>query len=388
MAGIYIHIPFCKQKCAYCNFYSVENGGENVPVETHGRASLQSYVDALISEIILRQNEYTEPIETIYFGGGTPSLLNIRQVVQIFEALLCRDAMHCVSTGDMEITFEGNPESLTKTYLDDLRKYTPINRLSIGVQSFFEDDLNYLNRKHTPQQALDAVKNAQKAGFERLSIDLIYGIPTLTNEKWLENLQTFFSLDVSHLSAYALTVEPNTILDKQIRNHQLQAPTDEQIEGHYLLLREELKKHNFEAYETSNFCKNKHYAKHNSNYWNMSKYCGFGASAHSFLGVSRSWNIADVNSYITSVKNGILPSEVELTTEKMRYNEYVMTAIRTQWGISQEFIKTNFDEEFFLHFQKKINQLPSDWIMFQSDHIITTEKGALFSDAIAKKLFV
>ncbi|MDR0437799.1 MAG: radical SAM family heme chaperone HemW [Bacteroidales bacterium] len=377
MAGIYIHIPFCRQKCGYCNFYSVT-------VETHGRASLQTYVNALISEIELRKNECPEPIETIYFGGGTPSLLNITDVVKIFVTL----QKSFVFAENMEITFEGNPESLTKGYLENLRKYTPVNRLSIGVQSFFEDDLKYLNRKHSPKQALEAIENAQKVGFERLSMDLIYGIPTLTDEKWNENLQMFFSLDISHLSAYALTVEPNTILDKQIRNHKTKSPNEEQIEQQYLILREQLKNHNFEAYETSNFCKNKQYSKHNSNYWNLSKYYGFGTSAHRFSGTVRSWNVADVNAYITSVKTGILPSESEFLTQEMQYNEYVMTAIRTQWGISQDFIKTNFDEQFFLHFQNHIAQIPNDWLFFENDCFITTEKGALFSDAIAEKLFI
>jgi oxygen-independent coproporphyrinogen-3 oxidase len=288
----------------------------------------------------------------------------------------------------MEITFEGNPESLSKDYLENLRKHTPINRLSIGVQSFFEEDLKYLNRKHTSQQALETVKNAQKAGFERLSIDLIYGIPTLNDQHWIKNLQTFFSLDVSHLSAYALTVEPNTTLDKQIRNCNTQAPSEEQIEQQYLLLREELKNRGFEAYETSNFCKNKQYSKHNSNYWNLSKYYGFGASAHSFSGTVRSWNIADVNAYTTSVKNGILPSESEFLTKEMQYNEYVMTAIRTQWGISLSDIQTRFGARFLQHFQKNTSQIPNDWIILKSEHFFTTPKGSLFADAIAEKLFI
>ncbi|MDR1950674.1 MAG: radical SAM family heme chaperone HemW, partial [Bacteroidales bacterium] len=343
MAGIYIHIPFCKQKCAYCNFYSVAIGGKTVAVRTL-HATLQQYVDALISEIILRKNEINEKIETIYFGGGTPSLLEISQIVKIFENINF--------SKNTEITFEGNPETLTENYLNDLRKHTPINRLSIGVQSFFENDLNYLNRKHSPKQALNSIEHAKKSGFENLSIDLIYGIPTLTNERWIENLKTFFSLDISHLSAYALTVEPNTILDKQIQKNQTQSPNDEHIEQQYLMLREQLKKHNFEAYEISNFCKNKQYSKHNSNYWNLSKYYGFGASAHSFCGTSRSWNVADVNEYISSLKNKKLPSELEVLTKNMQYNEYVMTAIRTQWGISPNEISKRFDEKFSHHFQK------------------------------------
>ncbi|MCL2682669.1 MAG: radical SAM family heme chaperone HemW [Bacteroidales bacterium] len=377
MAGIYVHIPFCRQKCGYCNFYSIANMGGQTP-------PLQSYVDALISEINFRKNECTEPIKTLYLGGGTPSMLDVNDVVKIFETL----QNSFVFAKDMEISFEGNPESLSRNYLLDLRNCTPVNRLSIGVQSFFEDDLNYLNRKHSPKQAIEAIENAQKAGFERLSVDLIYGIPTLTDEKWNENLQTFFSLNISHLSAYALTVEPNTILDKQIQNLKTKSPNEEQIEKQYLLLREQLRNHGFEAYETSNFCKNKQYSKHNSNYWNLSKYYGFGASAHSFLGTVRSWNIADVNAYITSVKTGILPSESEFLTTDMRYNEYVMTAIRTQWGISQDFIKTNFDERFFLHFQNHIAQIPNDWLICKNNHFITTENGALFSDAIAERLFI
>ncbi len=375
MAGIYIHIPFCRQKCAYCGFYSTIS---NHP-DMH-----QSYVNALISEIHLRKNECTEPLETLYFGGGTPSLLSVKMITDIFETL----QKSFVFADNMEITFEGNPESLPDEYLEDIRKYTPINRLSIGIQSFFDDDLHYLNRKHSPQQALDAVKNAQNAGFERLSVDLIYGIPTLTNEKWLKSLERFFSLDISHLSAYALTIEPNTILDKQIKNHKTQAPGDEHIEQQYLILREQLQNQGFEAYETSNFCKNEHYSKHNSNYWNLSKYYGFGASAHSFSDTVRSWNKTDVNTYITSINNGVLPSESECLTMDMQYNEYVMTAIRTQWGISEAFIQTRFEPRFFEHFVKKIQAIPSHWLVLESGHWKTTLKGALFADAIAEKLFM
>ena len=381
MAGIYIHIPFCRQKCAYCNFYSVV---ANTGISTGSMTVLQQYVDALIDEIKLRKNECNEPIETIYFGGGTPSLLTIRQIEQIFNTLKNQFSF----AENMEITFEGNPESLSENYLENLRRYTPINRLSIGVQSFFEEDLNYLNRKHSSKQAFEAIEYAQKTGFERLSIDLIYGIPTLSNERWMKNLETFFSLDISHLSAYALTVEPNTILDKRIRNFETKSPNEEHIEQQYLILREQLKKHNFEAYETSNFCKNKHYSKHNSNYWNLSKYYGFGASAHSFSGVERSWNVADINTYITSVNNKILPSNTEYLTKEMQYNEYVMTAIRTQWGVSVHYIQNRFGEDFLDHFQKNIAAIPSDWLIFEGEYVITTEKGALFSDAIAEKLFV
>ena len=377
MAGIYIHIPFCRQKCNYCNFYSI-------PVVGVEDFRPLPYVDALISEIILRKNECNEPIETIYFGGGTPSLLDIPEIVKIFEALQNQFSF----AKNPEITFEGNPESLSKDYLENLKKHTPVNRLSIGIQSFFEKDLAYLNRKHSPKQAFESIEYAQKLGFENLSVDLIYGIPTLTNEAWIKNLQTFFSLDISHLSAYALTVEPNTILDQKIRNHKAKSPNEEQIEQQYLILREQLKNHSFEAYETSNFCKNKQYSKHNSNYWNLSKYYGFGASAHSFSGTSRSWNIADVNTYITSLKNGILPNESENLTTEMQYNEYVMTAIRTQWGVFKPEILTRFGEQFLHHFEKQISLIPNDWIVFENDHYFTTEKGALFSDAIAKKLFI
>ena len=381
MAGIYIHIPFCRRKCAYCNFYStaagtgISRGSMSVP---------QPYLDALISEINLRKNEIDEAIETIYFGGGTPSLLEIQQIEQIFDVLQNQFSF----AKNMEITFEGNPESLTKAYLENLRKQTPVNRLSIGIQSFFEDDLKYLNRKHSPKQALESIENAQKSGFKNLSIDLIYGIPTLTNDRWIKNLETFFSLDIPHLSAYALTVEPNTILDQQIRNFTAESPNEEHIEQQYLLLREHLKKHDFEAYETSNFCKNKQYSKHNSNYWNLSKYYGFGAAAHSFSGVSRSWNMADVAIYISSLKNGILPSESEMITLKMQYNEYVMTAIRTQWGILPSEIQERFGNEFFQHFQNSITKIPNEWLIFENARVVTTARGALFSDAIAEKLFV
>ncbi|MDR2906956.1 MAG: radical SAM family heme chaperone HemW [Bacteroidales bacterium] len=373
MAGIYVHIPFCRQKCAYCGFYSVAND-----------EALQAYTKALTSEITLRKNECTELVETIYFGGGTPSLLDIPNVVNLFETL----QKSFVFAENMEITFEGNPESLTKTYLENLRAYTPVSRLSIGVQSFFEDDLRYLNRKHSPQQAIAAVKNAQDTGFERLSIDLIYGIPTLTNAKWQQNIEQFLALDISHLSAYALTVEPNTILDKQIQKGKIPAPNEDTMAEQYLMLGEQLAKHSFEAYETSNYCKDKHYAKHNSNYWNLSKYYGFGASAHSFSGVTRSWTIANVEAYISAVNSGTLSVETEHLTEVMQYNEYVMTAIRTRWGISEAFIKDRFNPKILAHFQKTIPKIPDEWLRLENNHIITTPQGALFADAIAVKLMI
>ena len=389
MAGVYIHSPFCRQKCGYCNFYSVTD------IEKKSQ-----YIDALISEIILRCPVKTGhapslPIETVYFGGGTPSLLDVSDIVKIFETL----QNHFLFSETMEITFEGNPETLTKNYLENLRKHTPINRLSIGVQSFFEKDLQYLNRKHSPKQALESIENAQKLGFERLSIDLIYGIPTSTDEMWKENLKTFFSLDISHLSAYALTIEPDTLLHEQIHGRDVARSLsgvevcnvstiiEKKNEQHYLILREQLKHHNFEAYEISNFCKNKHYSKHNSNYWNRSEYYGFGASAHSFSNNCRSWNVADVNAYISAINEKKLPCETEILTKEMQYNEYVMTAIRTQWGISQKTIQTNFSE-FFQHFQDAVAQLPTDWIVSENETIITTEKGALFADLIAEKLFI
>lgn len=379
MAGVYIHIPYCLRKCAYCGFYS-----KAVAKDTEREVSLKPYVNALIKEIQFRKDEIDEPVETVYFGGGTPSLLPVKMLVDIFEVL--RKSFTLVE--NPEITFEGNPENLTKEYVSDIRKYTPINRLSIGVQSFFDEDTRYLNRKHSAKRSIECIEDAIAAGFERLSIDLIYALPELTDERWLKNLEIFCSLDVSHLSAYALTIEPNTLLDKQIRKGLTAAPSDELAERHYLLTREYLENRGFQAYETSNFCKNRHYSKHNSNYWNLSKYYGFGASAHSFSGTSRSWNISDADAYITAIQNGEILRETELSTKETLYNEYVMTAIRTQWGISEDFILSHFGQSFLTHFQQCLQKIPQDQITISNKHVSTTQKGALFADALAFGMFV
>jgi oxygen-independent coproporphyrinogen-3 oxidase len=374
LAGIYFHIPFCRQKCHYCNFYSLASDKNK-----------EAFLEALVKEIEL-QKDYLENeiIETIYFGGGTPSILSIDEINLLFEQI----QTHFVISNNAEITFEANPDDLTKAYIKTLRK-TPVNRFSIGVQSFIEVDLKYLNRVHSADQAYQSIKDTQDAGFENLSIDLIYGIPTLTENNWRNNLTLFFELGIPHLSAYALTVESKTALDVLIRKQKMKPVDEDQIVDHFEILLDKMKHNDYLHYEISNFCKKPFYSLHNKNYWLRKKYLGLGPSAHSFNGNTRQWNVNSLKKYISSINSGNIQVELEKLTQDQKYNEYIMTSLRTFWGIDTDFILNHFGNKYLDSFNTKIKTHITDKKVFiEEQRFCLSDSGKLFADGIAADLFL
>ena len=374
MAGIYVHIPFCRRKCYYCNFFSLSS-----------LKYRQRFLDTLREEIFIQQNYLgTNQVKTVYFGGGTPSFLKAEEIAAILEDL----RKYYILSGDMEITLEANPDDIEPGLLRDYR-VMGINRLSIGVQSFFDDDLNYLNRTHSGRRAEESVAEAKAAGFSNISIDLIYGIPTLTAEKWKENLKKAFSLDVPHISTYSLTVEPKTTLDQLIRKKKLSGPDEEQVLEHFRILLQKMREEGFEHYEISNFCKKGHYSRHNSIYWNGTYYIGLGPSAHSYNGTTRQWNISNLFQYITLINGNERFFESEELTMAQRYNEYVMVSLRTMWGCDIRKIRQEFGDETVSWFTAHVGRYVESDKVIEKEHVYyLTDEGKLFSDGIAAELFL
>jgi len=372
LAGIYLHIPFCKKACCYCNF--------------HFSTSLKlknQLLEALKKEIFLRKSEIKEPIETIYFGGGTPSLLAVDEINHLLEVIY----NHFEVVQNAEITIECNPDDLSLEKIQAL-SITKINRLSIGIQSFFEDDLRFMNRAHTAVESRKCLEIATHF-FKNITIDLIYGLPNMTDDKWKENLNIAFKSNVPHLSCYALTVEDKTALKKMISKGLVPKIDDEKSLSHFNILIEESEKNGFTQYEISNFAKNDLFSKHNTAYWQGKPYLGIGPSAHSYNQKERSWNISNNNLYIKSINQDKLPSEKEVLTEKEVYNEYVMTGLRTIWGISIDRIEKEFGtakKELLLAQIKPYVQQESLTINPQNC-IVTTSKGRFFADGMASAFF-
>jgi oxygen-independent coproporphyrinogen-3 oxidase len=373
MAGIYIHIPFCKSKCHYCNFYSLASS-----------RYVKDFIPALIKEIELQKNYLEgEIIETIYFGGGTPSLLEYNSLMQVFDKL-----QHTfIMATKPEITLEANPDDLNAAKLKEL-KQTPINRLSMGIQSFFDDDLKYLNRIHTSSQAEAAVKRSQDNGFNNISIDLIYGIPTLTDDHWKQNIEHSFSLLVPHISAYSLTVEPKTALDTLIRKGKSKPVNEDQSVNQFRILMNEMKLNDFIHYEISNFCKEGFVSIHNSNYWKGKRYLGLGPSAHSYNLQSRQWNTSNIVEYLKGIETSSHAFEKETLSEQDKFNEYIMTSLRTMWGCNLNYIT----DKFGLETRKEIEKDAESFIMqeqmtLNNDVLYLTDSGKLFADGIAADLF-
>jgi oxygen-independent coproporphyrinogen III oxidase len=373
MAGIYIHIPFCKKKCHYCNFFSVASlsGKHNI-------------LPAIADELHARRDYLEgEEIETIYFGGGTPSLLSGSEIDYMLK---------CITNDfkivpDAEITLEANPDDLTPQKLAELRK-TKINRLSIGIQSFYDEDLEYLNRAHDARQATAAVKEAQAAGFSNITLDLIYGIPTLSDERWVSNVLKAISQGVQHISAYSLTVESRTPLEYLIRKGKAKPVEEEQSICHFELLTELMRENDFIHYEISNFCLEGWYARHNTNYWNGHKYLGVGPSAHSYDGNTRQWNASGITSYVEAVMKGSGPDGAETLTTAQHYNEFVMTSLRTIWGCSLDEILKRYGEKYAQHIRKLSAPYLHDEKLVLKDGILRISgTGLLMADAIASDLF-
>ncbi len=370
MAGIYIHIPYCRQKCSYCNFFSIVS-----------KKTAPDMIDAICHEIEIKSAVIKLPVETIYLGGGTPSLLEKEMLSSLFESLKNNFSI----APDAEITLEANPDDINAENLTYWKKLG-INRLSIGIQSFRNEDLEYLNRVHSAETAINCINLAREFGFPDLTIDLIYGIPTLSDADWLKNLEIFHNLSLPHLSAYALTVEPKTPLFNQIASGKV-TPVDEKQSGdQFMILMEFMRKHNYQHYEISNFCKPGHFAKHNMAYWKGIEYYGFGPSAHSYNGEKREWNVSSITDYLKSMNEGIIPSESEVLTQTDRYNEYIMTGLRTMWGCNATFIKDKFGEEYQDYFLQGI----SKWqhLLYKQDNTyILSNEGKLLADGIAADLF-
>jgi oxygen-independent coproporphyrinogen-3 oxidase len=373
MSGIYIHIPFCKQACHYCDF--------------HFSTSLKKkdeMILALAKEISLRAIELKDEIvETIYFGGGTPSILEIQDLRFLIDEVY----RNYTVAENPEITVEANPDDLTKTRIIEL-SHNRINRLSIGIQSFFEDDLKLMNRAHNSAEAKKCLEIATQY-FDNISIDLIYGVPGMSNEKWLQNIETALSFNVPHISSYALTVEPKTALNTFVQKGIIPLPDDEVAQEHFHLLVDKLEENGFIHYELSNFGKSTYFSKNNSSYWLGKKYIGIGPSAHSYNGISRSWNISNNTLYLKSISDNMLPSETETLTKTDRYNEYVMTGLRTIWGISLDRIEREFGKTYLDYLNQQAAKYIEDHLLFVDDNILRTTKiGKFLSDGIASDLFL
>lgn len=373
MAGIYIHIPFCKQACSYCNF--------------HFSTSLKfkhDFIDALLIEINL-QKKYlaNETINTIYFGGGTPSLLTHDELLIILDEI---SKFHIINS-NAEITLEANPDDLNLKKLNDFRK-AGINRLSIGIQSFYDEDLKFMNRAHTSQQAITSIKETLEAGFNNFTIDLIYGTPTLSSDNWLNNLQIAFSFNIPHISTYCLTIEPKTALHHTLKKEFF--TIDEEKSAHqFTLLMKQMQQQGYIHYEISNFAKDGLFSKHNTGYWQNEKYLGLGPSAHSYNGLSRRWNIANNIKYVNWLnRKKIIYEEEQLTTEQ-KFNEYVMTSLRTFWGCDIEKIKSEWSEKIFSTFMLNIEPYLNENLIVKTENKLRlTNDGKLFADKISSDLFI
>ncbi|WP_298418707.1 radical SAM family heme chaperone HemW [uncultured Kordia sp.] len=372
MAGIYIHIPFCKQACHYCDFHF-----------STSLAKKDTMLDAIQKELKLRKAELKDVnIETIYFGGGTPSLLSLAEINKILKVV----QENYTVVAAPEITLEANPDDLSEEKIKELAA-SPINRLSIGIQSFFDNDLKLMNRAHAANEANECLKIATQY-FDNITIDLIYGVPTMSMEQWKENLKIAFGFGVKHISSYALTVEPKTALEKFIRQGTYPNISEEEALAHFNVLVSETEKQGFIHYEISNFGKPNYFSKHNTSYWKGAKYVGIGPSAHSFNKTSRSWNIANNAIYIKNIQEEKLPSTIEILSINDQYNEYVMTGLRTVWGISLAYIQKEFGEVYVNHTNKIASiHLQEQRITQSSDSIKTTQKGKFLCDGIASDFF-
>ena len=373
MAGIYVHFPFCKQKCIYCNFYSVASQKDKA-----------AYWDALCQEIVGTTDFLpTNNIDTLYFGGGTPSLCSPAELERIIKEI----QKYYFFNGNFEFTMEANPEQLTPEYLQDI-KSLGINRLSIGVQSFDDEILRLLNRRHTAEEAVRAVENAAEAGFSNLSIDLIYDIAYRTKAMWERDLQKAFSLPISHLSAYSLTVEENTILARQIANGKEFVPDECDTERDYALLIEQTEKAGFAQYEISNFAKGGMVSRHNSAYWNRTPYLGLGVSAHSFCGNIRRWNVANLRQYIDGMLRGEPVREKETLSSDDQYNEYVLLQLRTDAGLDLDELTRLFGTDYKNLFIKQLENIKTNYYLKKDNRVQLSYTGRLFADAVAMELFV
>lgn len=372
-AGIYIHIPFCNRKCFYCDFYSSANLGYK-----------KDFLIALFTEITLQKNYLSnESISTIYIGGGTPSLLSIGEIKSILDHL----KNNFTIIPNAEITIELNPDDITIPYAEGLIQ-TGINRVSVGIQSFFDDDLKLLNRRHNVQQATDSINFLKQIGFTNISADLIYGLPGMTLERWNENLTKMFQLNIQHISAYLLSVEAGTVFANFLEKGKITLQSDEQSFLQFKTLINETKQYGFVHYEISNFAKENYFSIHNSAYWHQKKYLGLGPSAHSYNINSRQWNVSDIKKYLEAINKNTIPCTVEVLTDTDKFNDYIMTSLRTKEGIELEFIKNNFGAEKFSFVLKAAEKFEkSGHLVITKNNIVLTDEGMFISDRIISDLF-
>lgn len=372
MAGIYIHVPYCKTRCIYCDFFTQTN-----------ISSKADYVSALCQELRLRKDYIgNESIKTIYFGGGTPSQLSKEDYILIFNTIY--DTFEVES--DAEITLESNPDDLSDSYINDLSSL-PFNRLSIGIQSFDDKELTFLKRRHSAQRAKEAVLNSKKAGFDNISIDLMYGLPNQTMEIWAKNLQEALSLDIQHISSYHLIYEQGTKLYKLFKSGEVKAVDEDISVDMFALMIDELSKAGFTHYEISNFAKNEMYSKHNSSYWLGEKYLGLGPAAHSFDGTNRAWNIASIAQYISAINKKQPKIEVEYLDASTRYNDFILTGMRTMWGVDTAILENRFGADMKFYCIKNAQRyIDQGFVDYKGCVLTLTRTGIFISDGIMSDL--
>ncbi len=374
MAGIYIHIPFCKKLCYYCDFYHIITP-----------ADYSDFVKALLKEATIRQDYLgTENISTIYFGGGTPSVLSVQDIIVIMSHI---KRLYNVDES-CEITIELNPDDVTSDYLSDLKK-TGINRISMGIQSWDDKDLKMLNRRHDSAQAKKALEEVFNAGFENVTIDLIYGLPGMSLDSWISNLDFSFSFDIKHLSAYHLTIEPGTVFGRMLEKGSMSEIDEEDSAAQFNILIEKAESAGFVHYEISNFGKPGYFSRHNSNYWKQVHYLGLGPSAHSFNGYSRQWNIRNLKSYTKGVNTGSVYYEKEELDIKARFNEYIMTSLRTMWGMDLDYVEKMFEKEGYDYVVNLSGKFKNYGLMKQDKKtLVLTNQGKLISDNIISEFMM
>lgn len=374
MAGIYIHIPYCKKLCSYCDFYHIISDNDH-----------SLFLDALKKEIEIRQDYLNrETVSTIYFGGGTPSVLSIKEIEFILDIL----RKNFIIESENEITIEVNPDDIRDNYFREL-KNLGINRISLGVQSWRDEDLRFLNRRHTSEQSADALASAFAAGFENVSIDLIYGIPGMTTEHLASNLIRTFSYDIKHLSAYHLTIEPDTVFGKMKQKNRLNETDEEESVAEFNLLIEKTEEAGFVHYEISNFSKPGYISLHNTNYWRQVSYLGLGPSAHSFNGYSRQWNVRNLKKYANSLKGNKTFFEKEELDLKTKFNEYILTSLRTIWGIDLQYVEKAFEKEGYDYVINLAGKFINYGLMEQKENALTlTNQGKMISDNIISEFIM
>lgn len=371
MAGIYVHVPFCRRACHYCDFHFTTN-----------LKNSDLLVDAILKEIELRKSYVQgEKIETIYFGGGTPSLLATTEIERILNRIYGTQSV----ADEIELTLEANPEDLSKEKLFEL-KQIGVNRLSLGTQSFIDSELEWMNRMHTAEQAIASIRNAQDIGFDNISIDLIFGLPEQTEQDWELNLKTAIGLDIQHVSSYSLTVEPKTVLHNRIEKGQREKPNELSSARFFEMNMEFLPANDFEHYEISNFAKEGFISKHNSSYWLGKKYLGLGPSAHSFNRVAREWNVRSNGAYMQKIASGKPFSESEKLSIKDRINEYIMTSIRTRNGVKKDLLET-IKPGSWNQFTLQLDKVDQHLVQLDNEKLLLTNNGKLLSDLITSNLF-